>query len=41
MGHKFNDNTEIIEPLVSLEGDHNSGVNLIAMNSVYLVSYSN
>ena len=37
---KIDKNTELIEPLQSLEGDHQSGVKLIAMNQSYLASYS-
>jgi WD40 repeat protein len=40
VGHKFDDNTEIVEPLISLEGDHQGGVKLLSMNLCYLVSYS-
>jgi WD40 repeat protein len=37
------DNTEIVKPIMSLEGgdmEHNSGVRRIAMNHLYLTSYS-
>ena len=40
VGHKFDEKTEIVEPLITLEGEHQSGVKLIAMNLCYLVSYS-
>ena len=32
VGHKFDNNTEIIEPLQSLEGEHESGIRLMDMN---------
>jgi WD40 repeat protein len=40
VGHKFDEKTEIVEPLISLEGDHQSGVKLIAINLCFLSSYS-
>ena len=32
VGHRLNENTEIIEPLESIEGDHKGGIRAIAMN---------
>ena len=41
-GNKFNANTEVITPLVSLEGEneHQSGISCMSMNKKYLASYS-
>jgi len=39
-GHKLNENTEVIEPLESLEGDHEGGIRGLAMNQCYLVTFS-
>lgn len=40
VGHKLNENTEIIEPLESIEGQHGAGIRSMAMNQSYLVSFS-
>lgn len=42
VGNRFNANTEVIEPLLSLEGEneHQSGIGRLCMNSKYLASFS-
>ena len=42
VGNKFNANTEVIEPLMSLEGEneHQSGIGKMCLNSKYLASFS-
>ena len=41
VGNKFNDNTEIIEPLLNLDNDHGYSVKHLDLNQDFLVSYSN
>ena len=40
VGHRLNQNTEIVEPLETIEGTHQSGIKAMAINQSYLASFS-